>query len=186
MPVTEAVPRKGSAVGHPCGGAASRLCASVLGNGGGSPARPQIAHRLSVSRGRHRALTSRLLFPEFGSDTAVPPAKMASVLNSPLWKPVFRHQLSPELGLAASWPTPPHQDSKEVFTLAASFYLAWSPFADGCCFHYEPLCWRPHPHSAPSALKAGAIPCSCGVHTERPRGRRDMLLVLRKSGQVAE
>lgn len=48
----------------------------------------------------------------------VPPAKMASVLNSPLWKPVFRHQLSPELGLAASWPTPPHQDSKEVFTCA--------------------------------------------------------------------
>ncbi|XP_027480634.2 zinc finger ZZ-type and EF-hand domain-containing protein 1 isoform X2 [Zalophus californianus] len=51
---------------------------------------------------------------QFGSDMAVPPAKMASVLNSPLWKPVFRHQLSPELGLAASWPTPPHQDSKEV------------------------------------------------------------------------
>ncbi|XP_044939088.1 zinc finger ZZ-type and EF-hand domain-containing protein 1 isoform X1 [Mustela putorius furo] len=51
---------------------------------------------------------------QFGSDMVVPPAKMASVLNSPLWKPVFRHQLSPELGLAASWPTPPHQDSKEV------------------------------------------------------------------------
>ncbi|KAF3813425.1 hypothetical protein GH733_018578 [Mirounga leonina] len=51
---------------------------------------------------------------QFGSDMAVPPAKMASVLNSPLWKPVFRHQLSPELGLAASWPTPLHQDSKEV------------------------------------------------------------------------
>uniref|UniRef100_A0A452QBR8 Zinc finger ZZ-type and EF-hand domain containing 1 n=1 Tax=Ursus americanus TaxID=9643 RepID=A0A452QBR8_URSAM len=43
----------------------------------------------------------------------LPPAKMASVLNSPLWKPVFRHQLSPELGSAASWPTPPCQDSKE-------------------------------------------------------------------------
>ncbi|XP_040485761.1 zinc finger ZZ-type and EF-hand domain-containing protein 1 [Ursus maritimus] len=51
---------------------------------------------------------------QFGSDMAVPPAKMASVLNSPLWKPVFRHQLSPELGSAASWPTPPCQDSKEV------------------------------------------------------------------------
>uniref|UniRef100_A0A8C4M196 Zinc finger ZZ-type and EF-hand domain containing 1 n=1 Tax=Equus asinus asinus TaxID=83772 RepID=A0A8C4M196_EQUAS len=45
---------------------------------------------------------------------AVPQAKMALVLNSPLWKPVFRHQICPELGLEASWPTHPHQDSKEI------------------------------------------------------------------------
>ncbi|XP_038392311.1 zinc finger ZZ-type and EF-hand domain-containing protein 1 isoform X1 [Canis lupus familiaris] len=51
---------------------------------------------------------------QFGGDMAVAPAKMALVLNSPLWKPVFRHQLSPELGLAVSWPTHLHQDSKEV------------------------------------------------------------------------
>uniref|UniRef100_A0A673V2A9 Zinc finger ZZ-type and EF-hand domain containing 1 n=1 Tax=Suricata suricatta TaxID=37032 RepID=A0A673V2A9_SURSU len=51
---------------------------------------------------------------QLGGDLAVPPATMAAVLSSPLWKPVFRHQLRPELGLAASWPTPPHQDRKEV------------------------------------------------------------------------
>ncbi|KAK2506642.1 hypothetical protein MC885_001067, partial [Smutsia gigantea] len=51
---------------------------------------------------------------QFGSNMAVPQAKMALVLNSPLWKPVFRHQMCPELGLEASWPTHPHQDSKEV------------------------------------------------------------------------
>lgn len=61
---------------------------------------------------------------------AVAPAKMALVLNSPLWKPVFRHQLSPELGLAVSWPTHLHQDSKEVFM---SFSLEHSLFADGSC-----------------------------------------------------
>nr|KAF6459904.1 zinc finger ZZ-type and EF-hand domain containing 1 [Rousettus aegyptiacus] len=51
---------------------------------------------------------------QLGSNMAVPQAKMALVLNSPLWKPVFRHQISPELGLEASWPTHPYQDSKEV------------------------------------------------------------------------
>ncbi|KAB1266491.1 Zinc finger ZZ-type and EF-hand domain-containing protein 1 [Camelus dromedarius] len=51
---------------------------------------------------------------QLGSNLAVPQAKMALVLNSPLWKPVFRHQMCPELGLEASWPTHPHQDDKEV------------------------------------------------------------------------
>ncbi|XP_036197169.1 zinc finger ZZ-type and EF-hand domain-containing protein 1 isoform X1 [Myotis myotis] len=51
---------------------------------------------------------------QLGSNMAVPQAKMALVLNSPLWKPVFRHQICPELGLEASWPTHPQQDSKEV------------------------------------------------------------------------
>ncbi|XP_023509054.2 zinc finger ZZ-type and EF-hand domain-containing protein 1 isoform X1 [Equus caballus] len=51
---------------------------------------------------------------QLGSNMAVPQAKMALVLNSPLWKPVFRHQICPELGLEASWPTHPHQDSKEI------------------------------------------------------------------------
>ncbi|KAF6098372.1 zinc finger ZZ-type and EF-hand domain containing 1 [Phyllostomus discolor] len=51
---------------------------------------------------------------QLGSNMAVPQAKMALVLNSPLWKPVFRHQICPELGLEASWPTHPEQDSKEV------------------------------------------------------------------------
>ena len=54
---------------------------------------------------------------------AVPQAKMALVLNSPLWKPVFRHQIHPELGLEASWPTHPPQDNKEVFTFRLSLYL---------------------------------------------------------------
>uniref|UniRef100_A0A4X1UG74 Zinc finger ZZ-type and EF-hand domain containing 1 n=1 Tax=Sus scrofa TaxID=9823 RepID=A0A4X1UG74_PIG len=51
---------------------------------------------------------------QLGSNVAIPQAKMALVLNSPLWKPVFRHQIRPELGLEASWPTHPHQDNKEV------------------------------------------------------------------------
>lgn len=63
---------------------------------------------------------------------AVPQAKMALVLNSPLWKPVFRHQISPELASEASWPTHPHQDSKEVFTLLSSFYLEWEMFTNIC------------------------------------------------------
>ncbi|XP_023412078.2 zinc finger ZZ-type and EF-hand domain-containing protein 1 isoform X4 [Loxodonta africana] len=48
------------------------------------------------------------------SNMIVPQAKMVLVLNSPLWKPVFRHQICPELELEAYWTTPPHQDSKEV------------------------------------------------------------------------
>lgn len=52
---------------------------------------------------------------------AVPQAKMALVLNSPLWKPVFRHQICPELGLEASWPTHPQQDIKEVFSIIFLF-----------------------------------------------------------------
>ncbi|XP_073091090.1 zinc finger ZZ-type and EF-hand domain-containing protein 1 isoform X1 [Manis javanica] len=51
---------------------------------------------------------------QLGGNMALPQAKMALVLNSPLWKPVFRHQMCPELGEEASWPTHPHQDSKEV------------------------------------------------------------------------
>uniref|UniRef100_A0A8C0XJX8 Zinc finger ZZ-type and EF-hand domain-containing protein 1 n=1 Tax=Castor canadensis TaxID=51338 RepID=A0A8C0XJX8_CASCN len=51
---------------------------------------------------------------QLGSNMAVPQAKMTSVLNSPLWKPVFRHQICPELELEASWPTHLHQDGKEV------------------------------------------------------------------------
>uniref|UniRef100_A0A8C3N8S2 Uncharacterized protein n=1 Tax=Geospiza parvula TaxID=87175 RepID=A0A8C3N8S2_GEOPR len=33
---------------------------------------------------------------ELGSEADLPPLKVTSVLNSPLWKPVFRHQLCPE------------------------------------------------------------------------------------------
>uniref|UniRef100_A0A8C7E9K7 Zinc finger ZZ-type and EF-hand domain containing 1 n=1 Tax=Nothoprocta perdicaria TaxID=30464 RepID=A0A8C7E9K7_NOTPE len=33
---------------------------------------------------------------ELGSETDLPPLKVTSVLNSPLWKPVFRHQMCPE------------------------------------------------------------------------------------------
>nr|XP_045015573.1 zinc finger ZZ-type and EF-hand domain-containing protein 1 isoform X2 [Jaculus jaculus] len=51
---------------------------------------------------------------QLGSYMAMPQAKMTSVLNSPLWKPIFRHQICPELELEASWPTHPYQDGKEV------------------------------------------------------------------------
>lgn len=51
---------------------------------------------------------------QLGSNLAISQAKLTAVLNSPLWKPVFRHQICPELELEASWPTHPHQDGKEV------------------------------------------------------------------------
>ncbi|PNJ22661.1 ZZEF1 isoform 11, partial [Pongo abelii] len=50
---------------------------------------------------------------QLGSNMVVPQAKMALVLSSPLWKPVFRHQVCPELELEASWPTHPHRTNKE-------------------------------------------------------------------------
>ncbi|XP_006899819.1 PREDICTED: zinc finger ZZ-type and EF-hand domain-containing protein 1 [Elephantulus edwardii] len=51
---------------------------------------------------------------QLGSNMAVPQAKMGLVLNSPLWKPVFSHQICPELELEAHRPTHPCQDHKEV------------------------------------------------------------------------
>ncbi|XP_055983422.1 zinc finger ZZ-type and EF-hand domain-containing protein 1 [Sorex fumeus] len=51
---------------------------------------------------------------KLGSNMALSQAKMASVLNSPLWKPVFRHQICPELKLETNWPTHTSQNSKEV------------------------------------------------------------------------
>ncbi|XP_062031240.1 zinc finger ZZ-type and EF-hand domain-containing protein 1 isoform X1 [Lepus europaeus] len=51
---------------------------------------------------------------QLGHNMAVTQAKMALVLNSSLWKPVFRHQICPELELEANWPTHPHHDRKEV------------------------------------------------------------------------
>lgn len=63
---------------------------------------------LSILRENRTLISLLLLFAELGSNMAVPQAKMALVLNSPLWKPVFRHQIHPELGLEASWPTHLH------------------------------------------------------------------------------
>uniref|UniRef100_A0A8C2QFK9 Zinc finger, ZZ-type with EF hand domain 1 n=1 Tax=Cricetulus griseus TaxID=10029 RepID=A0A8C2QFK9_CRIGR len=51
---------------------------------------------------------------QLGSNMVVSQAKLASVLNSPLWKPVFRHQICPEVELEASWPTHPQHNRKEV------------------------------------------------------------------------
>ncbi|XP_075417283.1 zinc finger ZZ-type and EF-hand domain-containing protein 1 isoform X2 [Tenrec ecaudatus] len=55
---------------------------------------------------------------QLGKDMAVPQAKMAVVLNSPLWKPIFRHQIDPETDFEAHGPTCPPQDSKEVKTIS--------------------------------------------------------------------
>lgn len=76
-----------------------------------------------------------LLFPDLGSNVAVPQAKMALVLNSPLWKPVFRHQMRPELGLEASWPTQPQQDRKEVSALLLSFCWEWKVLTN--IYHFK-------------------------------------------------
>uniref|UniRef100_A0A2K6F960 Zinc finger ZZ-type and EF-hand domain containing 1 n=1 Tax=Propithecus coquereli TaxID=379532 RepID=A0A2K6F960_PROCO len=83
---------------------------------------------------------------QLGSNMAVPQAKMALVLNSPLWKPVFRHQICPELELEASWPTHPHQDTKEVKNIpddpCRHFLLdfAQSQPAQNFCGPYSELC----------------------------------------------
>ncbi|XP_061868119.1 zinc finger ZZ-type and EF-hand domain-containing protein 1 isoform X3 [Colius striatus] len=51
---------------------------------------------------------------ELGSEADLPPLKVTSVLNSPLWKPVFRHQMCPEALLGASQSNRLQQDKKEV------------------------------------------------------------------------
>uniref|UniRef100_A0A8C9EYV0 Zinc finger ZZ-type and EF-hand domain containing 1 n=1 Tax=Pavo cristatus TaxID=9049 RepID=A0A8C9EYV0_PAVCR len=48
-----------------------------------------------------------------GSEADLPPLKVTSVLNSPLWKPVFRHQMCPEAEPGASETSRGHQDKKE-------------------------------------------------------------------------
>ncbi|XP_042685889.1 zinc finger ZZ-type and EF-hand domain-containing protein 1 isoform X1 [Centrocercus urophasianus] len=51
---------------------------------------------------------------ELGSEADLPPLKVTSVLNSPLWKPVFRHQMCPEAEPGASESSRGHQDKKEA------------------------------------------------------------------------
>lgn len=51
---------------------------------------------------------------ELGSEADLPALKVTSVLNSPLWKPVFRHQMCPEALLGASQSSRLHQDKKEA------------------------------------------------------------------------
>uniref|UniRef100_A0A8C8RK97 Zinc finger ZZ-type and EF-hand domain containing 1 n=1 Tax=Pelusios castaneus TaxID=367368 RepID=A0A8C8RK97_9SAUR len=46
----------------------------------------------------------------------LPPSKVTSVLNSPLWKPVFRHQMCPEVTWEANEPSQVNQDKKETKT----------------------------------------------------------------------
>ncbi|KAM8991703.1 zinc finger ZZ-type and EF-hand domain-containing protein 1 isoform 2-T2 [Ara ararauna] len=53
-------------------------------------------------------------FRELGSEADLPPLKVTAVLNSPLWKPVFRHQMCPEALLGASQSSMLHQDKKEA------------------------------------------------------------------------
>uniref|UniRef100_A0A8B9J2G1 Zinc finger ZZ-type and EF-hand domain containing 1 n=1 Tax=Amazona collaria TaxID=241587 RepID=A0A8B9J2G1_9PSIT len=51
---------------------------------------------------------------ELGSEADLPPLKVTAVLNSPLWKPVFRHQMCPEALLGTSQSNMLHQDKKEA------------------------------------------------------------------------
>ncbi|XP_030328587.1 zinc finger ZZ-type and EF-hand domain-containing protein 1 isoform X3 [Strigops habroptila] len=51
---------------------------------------------------------------ELGSEADLPPLKVTAVLNSPLWKPVFRHQMCPEALPGASQSSRLHQDKKEA------------------------------------------------------------------------
>ncbi|NWH71920.1 ZZEF1 protein, partial [Piaya cayana] len=50
---------------------------------------------------------------ELSSEADSPPLKVTSVLNSPLWKPVFRHQMCPEALPGASRGSQLHRDDKE-------------------------------------------------------------------------
>lgn len=76
----------------------------------------------------------------------MPPAKVAAVLNSPLWRPVFRHQLRLELGFAARWPTRPHQDGEEVFTLPCLPTCSGLSSLMVTALNYEHLCLHTPPH----------------------------------------
>ncbi|NXU65808.1 ZZEF1 protein, partial [Horornis vulcanius] len=51
---------------------------------------------------------------ELGSEADLPPLKVTSVLNSPLWKPVFRHQMCPEAPPGARQNSAKHQDKNEA------------------------------------------------------------------------
>ncbi|KFU95910.1 Zinc finger ZZ-type and EF-hand domain-containing protein 1, partial [Chaetura pelagica] len=51
---------------------------------------------------------------DLGSEADLPPLKVTSVLNSPLWKPVFRHQMCPEALLGARKSSRQYQDKTEV------------------------------------------------------------------------
>lgn len=82
---------------------------------------------------------SRPFSTELGSNMAVSQAKLTSVLNSPLWKPVFRHQICPELELEASWPTHPHKDGKEVFTVLTLLYLGGGLCPGSTALSYKSL-----------------------------------------------
>ncbi|XP_036610416.1 zinc finger ZZ-type and EF-hand domain-containing protein 1 [Trichosurus vulpecula] len=70
--------------------------------------------QLLVSRlmGRLASQCLALRADQLGGDVGLPMAKVTPVLHSPLWKPVFRHQLCPAGVLRACGPTPP-QDGKE-------------------------------------------------------------------------
>ncbi|XP_044849894.1 zinc finger ZZ-type and EF-hand domain-containing protein 1 isoform X1 [Mauremys mutica] len=58
---------------------------------------------------RCMALKSQL---ELGREAELPPSKVTAVLNSPLWKPVFRHQMCPEVTLEANEPSQVHQNKE--------------------------------------------------------------------------
>ncbi|RMC10852.1 hypothetical protein DUI87_12564 [Hirundo rustica rustica] len=51
---------------------------------------------------------------ELGGEADLPPLKVTSVLNSPLWKPVFRHQMCPEALPGARQNSAKHRDKNEA------------------------------------------------------------------------
>uniref|UniRef100_A0A8C3ST43 Zinc finger ZZ-type and EF-hand domain containing 1 n=1 Tax=Chelydra serpentina TaxID=8475 RepID=A0A8C3ST43_CHESE len=61
------------------------------------------------------ASRSMALKSQLGSEAELPPSKVTSVLNSPLWKPVFRHQMCPEATWEANESSQMHQNKREVF-----------------------------------------------------------------------
>ncbi|XP_043848131.1 zinc finger ZZ-type and EF-hand domain-containing protein 1 isoform X2 [Dromiciops gliroides] len=78
--------------------------------------------QLLVSRlmGRLAAQCLAWRTDQLGDDMGLPVAKVTAVLHSPLWKPVFRHQLCPEGLPGARGPTLPPQDSKELRSAQAT------------------------------------------------------------------
>ncbi|XP_056664354.1 zinc finger ZZ-type and EF-hand domain-containing protein 1 isoform X1 [Monodelphis domestica] len=71
--------------------------------------------QLLVSRlmGRLASQCLSLKPDHLGSDGGLPPAKVAAVLHSPLWKSVFRHQLCPQEVPGACGPSLPAPGGKE-------------------------------------------------------------------------
>uniref|UniRef100_A0A8D0GHU4 Zinc finger ZZ-type and EF-hand domain containing 1 n=1 Tax=Sphenodon punctatus TaxID=8508 RepID=A0A8D0GHU4_SPHPU len=94
--------------------------------------------QLLVSRLMGRLASRSMVLKSFRVELA--PAKVTSVLNSPLWKPVFRHQMCPEAALGASDPSRPQENKEPCADDCRNFLLDFAksdPAQDFCGLNSE-------------------------------------------------